>query len=515
MDLKLKVPAHLSSTQLKVLIVEDEEVSRELLKTIVMRQGYEVLTAFNGREAVELYEAEHPDLILMDIMMPEVDGYEATRRIREIAGDTFVPIIFITAMRNEDALAECIRCGGNDFLTKPYSYVIIKAKIDSFIKLSELYNMVSKQRDELMQHQQRLQIEHEIAESVFSNITHSSALNSKRVRYLISPSCIFNGDLLLAAHQPTGQLNVMLGDFTGHGLSAAVGTVPVADIFYSMTQKGLSILDIAMEVNEKLTHIMPKGLFLAVALIEVDDANRKLTVWNGGLPDVLLYRTQSKTISGRFSSQNFPLGVVSSDRVGREMDIAGLDEGDRIYLCSDGVIEARSEEGELFGRERYENVLVKNREPDALFSELKEVLRCYVGDAEQSDDVTLIEITVINFLERKEQLEALPGVRDIAVTGSPSSLSLMVELMPKSLREVDPLPGLMQLVMDVLRLEQCKQDIYIILRELFSNALEHGLLRLDSPLKDAADGFAEYYKSREVRLGQLDEGWIRLGLEHK
>ena len=115
--------------RLSILIAEDNAADRMLLSTIVSRQGHRVLTASNGLEAVALFEQERPQLVLMDALMPVMDGFEAARRIKQQAGEALVPIIFLTSLTEGEALVRCLEAGGDDFLAKPYNRVILEAKI--------------------------------------------------------------------------------------------------------------------------------------------------------------------------------------------------------------------------------------------------------------------------------------------------------------------------------------------------------------------------------------------------
>ena len=99
---------------LTILIAEDSAADRMLLSSIVRRQGHQVLTAANGAEAVEVFRLQCPQLVLMDAMMPVMDGFEAARQIKALAGETLVPIIFLTSLSESEALARCLEVGGDD-----------------------------------------------------------------------------------------------------------------------------------------------------------------------------------------------------------------------------------------------------------------------------------------------------------------------------------------------------------------------------------------------------------------
>jgi CheY-like chemotaxis protein len=120
------------------LIVEDENTNRLILKSLLKKRGYEVIEAVNGAEAVDRFTHHEPDIIFMDVLMPVMDGYEATRRIKQLAGDRFIPVIFLTAMSDEKALARCVEAGGDDFLAKPFSFTLLSAKLTAMERIHAL-----------------------------------------------------------------------------------------------------------------------------------------------------------------------------------------------------------------------------------------------------------------------------------------------------------------------------------------------------------------------------------------
>ncbi len=188
---------------MKILIVDDELTNRMILSAILKKEGYSIVSAVNGQEAVDVFQQEEPDLVLMDIMMPIMDGYEATKKIKTLSEEKFTPIIFLTAMTDEEALRRCVDVGGDDFLSKPYNQVIIKAKIDALERMSQLYNTVYKQKRELLAHQEHESKEQEVARKVFDSILNPGCLSAENIKLHLSPMSLFNGDVVLAAVKPT------------------------------------------------------------------------------------------------------------------------------------------------------------------------------------------------------------------------------------------------------------------------------------------------------------------------
>ncbi|MDH5547092.1 MAG: fused response regulator/phosphatase [Gammaproteobacteria bacterium] len=500
----------MQSDKAKILVVDDDITNISLLKAIFQRLGYQVFAANNGEEAIAQYQSLSPDVILMDIMMPVVNGYEATVRIRELESDTFTPIIFVTALTDDDSLAKCIECGGNDFLTKPYNTILIDAKIKSFLQLRSLYHSEREKIAHIEKHNVWLENEYRISEGVINKITKKEHLHEESIKFKISPKALFNGDILMVTKTPEKITRVMIGDFTGHGMSGAIGSIPVAGIFYSMTEKGFSIEAIVREINSRLSSVLPVGIFLAAALIDYDPRSKHLRVWNGGSPDIMIYSDEKHKIRRTIESKNYPFAVVSSDEFKIEMEDVFLRKGDRIIAFTDGALSVFDEFSNKIRNTGVYSVISKTDDGEKLFDNILDCLTNYPKRHDLIDDVTLIEITTSGVSEEISFTES--SVEAFDADDSQVQWSMSYELRPGILRKMDPIPMIMQSLGEMEYISEHKQPLYLILRELFSNALDHGLLNLDSRIKQQTNGFEKFYDEKERRLESLDSGKIEIRL---
>ncbi|MDM8191336.1 response regulator [Pseudomonas koreensis] len=491
---------------LTILIAEDSAADRLLLSTIVRRQGHQVLTAANGADAVETFKEQQPDLVLMDALMPVMDGFEAARQIKALAGEALVPIIFLTSLTESEALARCLEAGGDDFLAKPYNQVILAAKIKAMDRLRRLQATVLQQRDLIARHHDYLLNEQRVAKAVFDKVAHSGCLSAPNIRYLQSPYALFNGDLLLAAYTPAGDMHVMLGDFTGHGLPAAVGAMPLAEVFYGMTAKGYGLTETLREMNAKLKRILPVDMFCCATLLCLSFQSRSVEVWNGGMPDGYLHRMASGE-RVPLPARHLPLGILSAQAFDDRTDVYPMAVDDRVFLLSDGVIDTCDANDQLFGVERLQQVFAANREPDRLFEDIERALRDFRGQAR--DDVSMVEVSLLESL----QAHGAAPIYSDSGQSSPLDWSASFEFRGATLRRFNPLPFLLQLLLEVHGLRPQSGALYSVLAELYSNALEHGVLGLDSGLKRDATGFARYYEMRAARLEALQDGFVRVHLQ--
>jgi CheY-like chemotaxis protein len=493
---------------LTILIAEDSAADRLLLSTIVRRQGHQVLTAANGAEAVEVFRRQQPSLVLMDAMMPVMDGFEAARQIKALAGETLVPIIFLTSLTESEALARCLEAGGDDFLAKPYNQVILAAKIKAMDRLRRLQATVLQQRDLIAKHHDYLLNEQRVAKAVFDKVAHAGCLSAPNIRYLQSPYALFNGDLLLAAYTPAGDMHVMLGDFTGHGLPAAVGAMPLAEVFYGMTAKGYGLAETLREMNAKLKRILPVDMFCCATLLCLSFQRRSVEVWNGGMPDGYLHRIATGEREP-LAARHLPLGVLSPQAFDDRTEVHSMAVGDRVFVLSDGVIDTSDANDQLFGVERLQRVFAANREPDRLFEDIEQALRDFRGEAR--DDVSMVEVSLLELA----QVNPSAPVYSDSGQSCPLDWSVSFEFRGATLKRFNPLPYLLQLLLEVHGLRGQSGALYSVLAELYSNALEHGVLGLDSSLKRDAAGFALYYQQRNQRLDALQEGFVRVHLQVK
>ena len=497
-------------TAYKVLIADDNSVDRKVLSRVVRNQGNEVIEVGNGFEAVDAFREHRPEIVLMDVMMPGLNGKEATRQIKAIANEDYVPVIFLTSLSDAQSLADCLECGGDDFLTKPYNHIVLQAKIDSFHRMSEMHRLLLNQRDEIAKANRHMLQEQRVAKAVYDNVAHAGCLNASNIRYELSPLAVFNGDVLLAARKPGGGMHVLLGDFTGHGLPAAIGAMPMADIFYGMTAKGFGLREVLHQINQKLKSILPVGFFCCAAAVDLAPDRHSASVWMGGVPDCYLLR-QSGDVIETLSSRHLPLGVLSADKFNDQMTDIPMAKGDRLYLWSDGIIEARDAQGEMFGQQRLLQVVRDADTPEAVFTDIQAAVATFIDGKEQDDDTTLIEVVM-------DDMTADDDAQAASSTGGaqgPMDWSMDYVLEASTLQHFNPVPLMNHIMMEVPGLRAMGGQLYTVMAELYSNAFEHGVLGLDSELKKSSEGFMQYYQQREERMKTLDTGYVRIRMSHR
>jgi two-component system, HptB-dependent secretion and biofilm response regulator len=380
-------PGEPAVARLKVLVADDDRVARRVVVG-TLRGRFEVCEASDGVEAVELFRANHIDVVLLDVEMPRMGGVEAAEVIRGLAGTRLVPILLVSGLEEVPTLIRGLAHGADDFLAKPFNPKVFDSKLSVFLRFRDMQERLLEQNRELSAFRQRTEEEHALAKEVFARILERGALSDPRVRVSASPLSMFNGDVVLTSQMPDGGFRWMLADVAGHGLSGAIGTVPVTTLFYRKTRDGLDLRALLAAMNEELRANLPPRLLCAAAAMELDPARRTLTVCNAGMPDILLLRRDGSLLS--IGSKNVPLAITSTFEA--EVDTFAVEAGERVFAVSDGVVECRSPGGEMFGSERLFDALTSVPPEDA-FANLLESTSLF-SDGTQSDDVSVLEVRV-------------------------------------------------------------------------------------------------------------------------
>ncbi|TWX52881.1 fused response regulator/phosphatase [Colwellia hornerae] len=483
----------------------------KVLSVLLKEQGYRVFTANDGARGVAMYVKYKPDLVLMDINMPIMNGYEAARKIKSLSQDnSLCPLIFITSMDTDKAFIECVDAGGDGILVRPFSPEVFKAKIKSIQRISDLYGQVKI----LQQEQQK---DAELAEQLMSGVIEARNFSLDRIGIIKRPAALFSGDIQLTALSPNGDVNVMLGDFTGHGLRSSIGAIPLAETFRAMTKKGFSLFEIINQINQKLYNLLPADLFLAAGFASISSHDKSVYVFNAGLPDAYLFSEQGK-IKHQISSSHPPIGVLPKLLPDSKLTIYGIEESDRMVLISDGIVEARNEQGEMFDFDRFEQAAIHGVINHTVSESVLKAVNDFCQAMPQEDDISLIDIPCGGWEHILVASQGITNISadqldDIYISKDPA-WHWQLTLSGKRLASINPIPMAMNQINEIEGHADHWQSLYSILTELFVNALDHGVLGLSSNLKANADGFSQYYKERELRLGNLEHGFIDLQISH-
>lgn len=441
-------------------------------------------------------------LFLWTTLCPLIATVATVATGREIAVALIV-LTYLVFMSDQARRSTVAYWNGNvaEVLLKEQAVALDGARISAQDALAAQTALV----DELGSFRTQAERDYKLAGRIFARIMDRSCFRLSSLRASVTPAERFNGDLVMATPTREGGLRLFLGDFTGHGLSAAVGAPPIAEEFFASAATGKPLETTIREMNTIVRRTFPRGFFLAAFLAELDLRQGRLLYWNGGLPAQYVLGETSQIIE-RLSSVDPPLGVLGDGELVPACKVTKLLLGQRLFTYSDGVTEAEAPNGELFGEARLEAVLQERTSNDFRSTDVQRALsRHREGDLAR-DDVTMLELR--NDLALPAELARLED-RPQAETAYETA-SLRVRFEPEALRLADPLGRVRTFLETEMPSIEHASVAYTVVEELFVNAVDHGLLGLSSVTKSGREGFDSYFETRKAALVSLREGAVNL-----
>jgi len=483
-----------------ILVISD---SSEIVSDVddgLTEVGFDILVASDSKRAFEFFTNNHIEYILIDLDTIDMTGDELVRSLRIYTGEHFTPIIVLAESDEEAILADCIASGCDDFILKPFNSTALQARITSLEQVCELKKLYKSTVNEQV-----------VAKQILSYALSERSIEFEEIKLLSRSKGVFSGDLFLTGRRADGGLHILLADFTGHGLSAAIGALPVADIFNTMTEKGFEVADILESINNKLHTLLPISMFMACSILKINKDLKFAEIWNGGMPDVYLRDSKTGDIKHKLKSTHIPLGINETMASRFDMDTIQLSQDDQLILYTDGLTDAMNAEGDMFGELRLEKCIENNKNNVSIFSSIVHEFNNYCGKINPDDDVTLACIPCTPYLTEVDDSCLTDSVQ--ITSNRKDGWCWYMELSGSSLRNVNPVPIVLNEAQKLSGKGVSVKKLSSVLNILYENAIEHGV-----QIEGKCDYKISSDERSEVNHSVIDNGYLRIGLkkiEHK
>ena len=367
----------------RVLLAESKPDIRGRFILALEKMGHRIYPAHDAGSVLSILQQRKPELIFLGAGLPGAPLHELMTRVRAQVGND-VPVILLADQDDICQLEHCLDTQCNDFLPRNASPCLLDAKI-------RMFRNIARVQRELEHYRERTEEEMKLAQQVFQSVLqqNQSQLPLELEEWNLAASH-FSGDILLHACCPDGSLNLFLGDFTGHGLPAAVGTLIAAGIVQGMSRKNMAPEKILAELNRKLSTVLPVERYCAGIFVRLDPSRQHVQLWNCGLPEALLISSAGEIVQS-FPSHQLPLGITAVQELG-EGERIEVDGPASLLLMSDGVTEALDPQGRLFGSERLLQVIENSQDDDKLFEAIRQAVLAHMGERPPADDISLMRI---------------------------------------------------------------------------------------------------------------------------
>jgi phosphoserine phosphatase RsbU/P len=378
---------------MRIIIVDDNVTNQMIIRTILSKEGYSDLRIASS--ASELYGmlyldsecgAEEPvDLILLDMMMPEIDGLEACRRIQSEERYRDVPIIFVTAVGESTKLAEALDAGASDYVMKPINKLELMARIRSALRLKQEKDWHKKQ-------DKRIRYELELAKQVQRSVLSDPIVNERiEIKAEYRPSSELAGDYYAWFRIDRNRYGIILLDMMGHGISSSLVCMFISSVLKDLILRITDPEEVMVELNrymgqlyrrDELINYYFTGIFLVV-----DTDSQTYEYVNAGHPSGLVITESGCT---ELTSGGPAIGLFQQIKVTKE--VVAYQPGTVIALYTDGLLDAMDDRDDDARREIISSAVRSGRgvSPDMLVNSM-------LGegaDNAQRDDICLVTVTL-------------------------------------------------------------------------------------------------------------------------
>jgi serine phosphatase RsbU (regulator of sigma subunit) len=366
-----------------ILIVDDNPANVEIFQMRLAANNYEIITATDGEMGLAMARDRQPDLILLDIMMPKMDGIEVCRHLRADSSLPFMPIIMVTAKADTKDVVEGLEAGADEYLTKPVNHAALVARVKSMLRIKSLHDTVLEQSAQL---QAQLETATKIQSLFWPDMPELA--DGSHIWGVAVPAAYVGGDLYDVILLSDGSLLAYVADVSDKGVPAALVMAALSTTIRSEARTQHEIDTLLEIVNNRLHSLTSEeGFFATIVLARYWPNSGKMQLTLAGHLQPLWIAESG--IGNCPQIKGISLGVTPDVRYEKKEIL--LSPGNSILLFSDGVIEAENEDNELFGNERLVD-FIKDAKGPPWGSGLLDFISNWRGNCSASDDLTILEI---------------------------------------------------------------------------------------------------------------------------
>jgi sigma-B regulation protein RsbU (phosphoserine phosphatase) len=330
-----------------VLVVDDHEKNREICRINLELEEFDVILAEDGLQGYQRAENDKPDLILLDIMMPVMDGYEMLRRVRANPDLADTPVLMLTAKAASSDVVRALDLGANDYLKKPFDVEEMLARTRTLVSLKRAQDQIKSDR-------QRLAQELNLARKIQTSLIPPSKLfdelegSGLRVFAFTRPASEVSGDFFDLRRRGSDGFSISLVDCKGHGVSAGMMTMAVHALLDSMDDGQDGPGGVLERLDDRIRHFGPLNEFAATSHLVLEPAAGRVVAGSAGLPFPLHYQAETGQVTEWRLNGGPPLGLPLHRPTYPESALY-LEPGDKLILFTDGLTEAANDQNDLFG----------------------------------------------------------------------------------------------------------------------------------------------------------------------
>jgi len=368
----------------RILVVDDNAVNLRILCRTLEDNGYDPLVAKNGETALSIVRKGGPELILLDIMMPGIDGYEVCRQLKEDPATRDIPVIFLSALSETKDKIRGLDLGAVDYISKPFQPHEVIARVNTHLTVYRLRQELQAQKDEL---ERELQIVAKEQRNLLPR--RLPDINGLKLSVLYETSRYAGGDYYDIVQLQDEQCGILVADAAGHSTQAAVLMAMICALFRAYPGQPLEPDEMLHYLNKNLCKLTEESFVTAIYSV-YDPGTKTLRFARAGHQPPLLYRPSEEKKIALPGKGTFPLGIDDFDNV--QVAETKLVPGDRLIFYTDGITEQSDAKGELYGEGRLAEQIAGDwgDNPQEIVDAIREDVSQFAGDLPPDDDQLLL-----------------------------------------------------------------------------------------------------------------------------
>jgi sigma-B regulation protein RsbU (phosphoserine phosphatase) len=371
-----------------ILLVDDEPTNLQVLFETLDGIGRKKLIAKDGKTALSIARKAHPELILLDIMMPGMDGFEVCRQLKSDPNTRDIPVIFLSALSGTEDKVHGLNLGAVDYVTKPFQPEEVIARVNTHLTIHRLNREVQNQKDKL---------EHEL--KIVSDLQRKllpgklPEISGLRLAVYYETSLYSGGDYYDVVQLPNNCWGFLMADAAGHGAPAAVEMAMTCTLFRSFPEPPVEPARVLSYLNRNLRKIYETSYVTAIYLV-YDSRDRILRIARAGQPPPMVYRSAEEKAIELACAGVLPLGIESYEDV--PVTETKMTPGDRLLLYTDGITERFNNDKQQYSEERLLKQLQMADRPDPqrLLDDIMNDVEQFAGGRAAEDDQALFLVVV-------------------------------------------------------------------------------------------------------------------------
>ena len=370
-----------------ILIVDDSKTNILFLKKH-LENDYNIFSCFNGQEALNSIQENKPDIILLDIIMPIMDGYQTCKYIKQNLKLRHLPVIMITSLNKKKDRIQGIECGADDFLSKPIDPLELLTRVKSLIRIKKYNDYIVNQT---RFYEKELKIAKILQKAILPPMNSQIIQNIELYAQYI-PWMDIGGDYFNILELSKNHIGIFLADVMGHGLSASLVTMVLKTLLEMHVNHKTDPSILFNILNKELCKMFGNILIYATAIYLLIDTNKKQFFYsNAGHPPFLFFHEKKKDILS-LKGYGKPLGIYENNIY--KTGVCNFQDEDKIFMYTDGLTDAENNTKQMFGIENIEQFILKNKslKPKKLINKLFEELNQFTGYKKENlqDDINVI-----------------------------------------------------------------------------------------------------------------------------